>query len=247
MKWSRGTVLVTILFATSGLSRADDQDAKAILDKAIKALGGEEKLAKAAVHSWAAKGKLHVGSDDSRDMESDVTASGLNHFRRAFNFAQFSGLVVIDGEKGWRKTRSTVAALDGDELAKEKRNAYLQVIPITLLPLKGEGFKLEASGVEQVGDRPAVILKVTPPDGKDFTISFDKESGVPVKQVAKVAGGAGMEVTLESTYHDYKDLGGIKKATRIDVKRDGALSVEIEITEFKVLDRADADLFAEPK
>ena len=103
------------------------------------------------------------------------------------------------------------------------------------------------AGEEKVGDKPAVVLKVTEPDGKDFTLSFDKESSVPVKQVAKVIGGGGTEFTVETAFLDYKDLGGIKVATKIEVKRDGELSHELEITEFNVLDKLDANAFAEPK
>ena len=115
------------------------------------------------------------------------------------------------------------------------------------MPLKGNGFKFEAAGEEKVGDKPAVILKVTGPDGKDFTLSFDKESGLPVKQVAKVIGFQGKEYTLESTYSDYKDFGGIKKATKIEIKRDGEKFQDLEVTEFKVLDKVDPDAFTEPK
>jgi hypothetical protein len=239
-------LLTTISFAALGPARADDQDAKAILDKAIKALGGEEKLKKASVHSWKAKGKLHLGGEE-RDIESQATASGLDHFRREFTLPQFSGIVVIDGDKGWRKGRNGTAPLEADLLVHAKREAYLQTIPVTLLPLKDKGFKVEAGGEEKVGDKPAVILKVTAPDGKDFTLSFDKESGLPVKEVATVTAPGGQEFTVETTFADYKDMDGIKKATKTDVKRNGELSTEMEITEFKVLDKVEPHTFAEPK
>jgi hypothetical protein len=239
-------LVAAVLLGSCVPARADGQDAKAILDKAIQALGGEEKLAKASTHSWKSKVKLQVGGEE-REFSSQVTVKGLDQFRREFTLPQFKGLVIIDGEKGWRVGRSNTVELDGDALAKEKRNAYLQIIPITLLPLKGKGFKYELAGEEKVGDKPAVVLKVTEPDGKDFTLSFDKESSVPVKQVAKVIGGGGMESTIETTFLDYKDLGGIKKATKIVVKRDGEPSYELEISEFNILDKVDASTFAEPK
>ena len=98
-----------------------------------------------------------------------------------------------------------------------------------------------------MGDKPAVILKVTGPDGKDFTLSFDKDSGMPVKQVAKVVGFQGQEATVETTFSDYKDFGGIKKATKIKSTRDGERFQDLEVTEFKVLDKVDPDTFTEPK
>ena len=62
-----------------------------------------------------------------------------------------------------------------------------------------------------------------------------------------MAGCRGDEYTQETTYSDYKDFGGIKKATKIAIKRDGEEFVEQEITEFKVLDKVPAGTFDEPK
>jgi hypothetical protein len=243
----RAILLVTTLsFAGLGPARADDKDAKAILENAIKALGGDEKLTKASAHSWKGMGKWHVGAEE-RDLESHVTANGLEHFRREFTLPQFSGIVVIAGEKGWRKGRNGITELDAAALADQKRWVYLEVIPVTLMPLKGKGFKLEVAGEEKVNEKPAVVLKVTAPDGKDFTLSFDKESGLPVKEVATQMSPGGQEFTVETTFRDYKDMGGIKKATKTEVKRNGELSTEMEITEFKVLDKVAPETFAEPK
>ena len=247
-----GFLLTTaVLFAATNPARADDSEAKAILDKAIKALGGEEKLAKASAHSWKAKGKRHAGAEQP-EQESQVTANGLDHFRREFNrreanLPQLSLILVIAGDKGWQKNSKGLTELDAAALARYKQAFYLQVIPITLMPLKEKGFKLEAAGAEKVGDKPAVVLKVTAPDGKDFTLFFDKESGLPVKEVATMTSPAGRENSLESTFLDYKDMGGIKKATRIEVKTNGEPSFDMEITEFKVLDKVEPDTFAEPK
>ena len=49
-----------VLFSLCSPVRADDPKVTAILDKAIKALGGQEKLGKAEVVTWKAKGKLTI-------------------------------------------------------------------------------------------------------------------------------------------------------------------------------------------
>jgi hypothetical protein len=76
---------------------------------------------------------------------------------------------------------------------------------------------------------------------------FDKESGLPVKSVAKVRGFMGEEFTQETTFGGYKDFDGIKKATQIENKRDGQAFVKLEITEFKVLDKVEDKTFAQPE
>ena len=107
--------------------------------------------------------------------------------------------------------------------------------------------RYEAAGEEKVGDKPAAILKITGPDGKDFTLYFDKESGLPVKQVARVVGFQGQEHNQETTFADYKEFDGIKKATKIEVKRDGEKFQTFDLTEFKVLDKVEPEAFTEPK
>jgi hypothetical protein len=242
-----GVALATaVLCVGIPAAQADDQDAKSTVDKAIKALGGEEKLSKVNAFSWKGKGTISFNGNEN-DFTTEMTFKGLDQFRREFGNDQFSGVVVLDRTKGWRKFGDNSTELEGDALANEKRTVYLNVLPITLVGLKGQGFKYEAAGEEKVGDKPAVILKVTGPDGKDFTLSFDKETGVPVKQVAKVIGFQGQEYTSETTYADYKDFDGIKKATKIVVKRDGEPFQTWEVSEFKVLDKVDDAKFAEPK
>jgi len=247
MKRLYGAAIATALvFVPFAPARAGDDDAKSIVDKAIKALGGEDKLAKVEAFSMKAKGTV-VFNGNENDTTTEVTAKGLDHFRREFGNDQFHGVTVLDGDKGWRKFGDNSSEIEGDGVANEKRNIYLAIIPITIVPLKGNGFKYEAAGEEKVGDKPAVILKVTGPDGKDFTLSFDKESGLPVKQVAKVIGFQGQEYTAETTFADYKDFGGIKKATKFQIKRDGEKFQDMEVTEFKVLDKVEPETFAEPK
>ena len=94
---------------------------------------------------------------------------------------------------------------------------------------------------------PHQALKATGPDGKEFTIYFDKTSGLPVKLVAKMVGFDGQEYNEEQTYENYKDFGGIKKATKLEAKRDGENFLTSEITEFKVLDHVDPKTFSAPE
>ena len=239
-------IAAAILFVGTGGAHADDNDAKSILEKGIKALGGEEKLSKADAFSWKGKGTISFGGNEN-DFTVEMTIKGLDRYRREFGNDQFNGVVVLDGGKGWRKFGENGGELEGDALANEKRNVYLNVVPITLVALKGKGFKYEAGGEEKVGDKPAAVLKVTGPDGKDFTLYLDKESGLPVKLVAKVLSFQGDEYTQETTYADYKDFGGIKKATKLVIKRDGEPFQNWEVTDFKVLDKVDDATFSEPK
>ncbi len=246
-----GAALVAALLAGGAARAADPKDAQAILDKGIKALGGEEKI-KAVLKgaTWKGKGTINLGGSDN-DFTFHTTAQGLDHYRSEFEGEfmgnKVKGATILAGDKGWQDNSfAGKVEMNKDQLANEKRNVYLQLIPITLLPLKDKAFKVEAAGEEKVGDKPAIVLKVTGPEGKDFKLSLDKESGLPVKLVAKVAGFMGEEADQETTYSDYKEMAGIKKATKGNVKRDGQQFLKQEVTEFKTLDKVDPKTFAEP-
>jgi hypothetical protein len=231
-------------------ARAEDTKANEILDKAIKVLGGEEKLGKAEAMTWKAKGKITIEGNENQ-FTAGATIQGLDRLHSEFemeiNGNQFKAISVLNGDKGWRKLGDQLMEMDKDAVANEKRTAYLMATAALVAPLKGKSFKVEAAGEEKIAGKPAHGVKATGPDGKDFTLYFDKESGLPVRMVAKVIGWMGDEYTQEITYSDYKDFDGIKRPTKVSVKRDGDPLLEEEVVEFKVLDKVPAETFAELK
>ena len=232
-----------------GQAARGDDAATAIIDKGIAALGGEAKLAKATSLKWSAKGKLIIDGSDN-DFSIRYAVQGLDRsrsdFEGEFNGNEIKGSTVLAGSKGWRSFNETTP-LDDDAIQNEKRNVYLQVAPITLLPLKGKGFKLEAAGEEKVADKPAQVVKATGPDGKTFKLMFDKESGLPVKMTATVVGFGGEDYEQVSLFKDYKEMGGILKATAVEVARDGNPFLKLAVKDFQVVDALPEDTFAEPK
>jgi hypothetical protein len=248
-RFSLALCVVVFFIGFGAQARADEAGATAVLDKAIKALGGEAKLAKAGAYSRKGKGTITLGGNES-DITSESTVQGLDHYRNEFegefNGNKVQGLVILNGDKGWRKFGDNKSELNAEAAANEKRNLYLQVVPTTIVPLKEKGFKVETAADEKVGDKPAAVLKVTAPDGKDFTLFFDKESGLPVKLTATVAGFQGQQFWQETTFSNYKEFDGIQRATKVESKRNGENFLKQEITEFKILDKVDPKTFAEP-
>jgi len=238
-----------IVFVLATPSRADDK-AMAILDKAIAAAGGAENLAKLKAASWKAEGTLNFGGNESEFTVSGTTA-GPDKMRSEFegNFGgnPFKAVTVIAGDKGWRLFAGMPSELDANDLANEKRNFYLSWTPVALLPLKEAAFQLESAGEEKVGEKTADVLKITGPDKKDFKLYFDRESGLPVKQVADVIGFMGEEITQETTYGEYKNFGDIKRSSLVEISRDGQKIIEQTVTEFKSLDKVDDAVFTEPE
>ena len=206
---NRFTRPALLLILTAGVvdpARADEKEAKAVIDKAIKAIGGEEKLSGVKAFSARGKGTIAIEGTDI-DFTFEVTAQGTEKHRTTYEGEvggnKFAGASVVDGDKAWKKVEQEVKKLDGEQLANEKRNAYLDVAPTLLVPLKGKGFKLDSAPEEKIGEKPAAVVRVIGPDGKDFTLYFDKETGLIGMLSAEVADDDGQVDLQESFVEDY--------------------------------------------
>src|SRR5258708_3367703 len=107
MKRFSSLALVCILVAAMGHpARSDEKEAKTVIDKAIKAMGGEENLSR--IKAFSAKGKGTVFFDGKEiPFTFELKAQGIGQYRSAyegeFDGNKFEGLTVLDGEKGWEK------------------------------------------------------------------------------------------------------------------------------------------------
>jgi hypothetical protein len=241
-------VFASLLLVIASTARADDA-ADAIINKGIKALGGEAKLAKARATASKVKSTV-ISGDDVSVAKIEHTADGLDRMRSTAEEEsegnKFTTIMVINGKKGWLKIiEMRVIELEGDEVADQK----LRSAPLALLELKDSKFKTEAVDDVKVDGKPAAGVKVTGPEGKDFTIYFDKQTGLPVKSVADEPDpeSPGQVFTQETYYSDYQDFGGIKQAKKVELKRDGQTYIKMELMDFKVLDKVDDKTFAKPE
>jgi hypothetical protein len=243
-------VALSICGTAGFVGAADAGDANAVVDKAIEAMGGAEKLGKVHATHVKTKGTITIEGNQS-PFTGQSTVKGFDHYHLEFGLEiggnKVEGATVINGDKGWRKFADNVMPVEGDALKGEKRGLYLQIAAGNPSVLKGNGFKLSKTTNDNLDGKPVVGVEITGPDGKDFTIFFDKESGLPAKFVAKVMGFMGEEVKQETTFSNYKDFAGIKKATKTVTKRDGEPFLSQELVEFKVLDTVAPKLFEEPK
>lgn len=233
--------------ALVGLVRA--QDAAAILDKAIKAHGGEEKLSKIKAATWKAKGTIY-GTGDPTDFTGEWAMQFPDKVRFTFE-SVYSGVPikevrVLHGDKGWLKlNRDDTFELDKDVLTESRRQLAVQWLA-TLLPLRDKAFTLTVVPETKVGDRAAVGIEAAK-DGAKARLYFDKEKGLLLRFEAPVKDArTGKDVKQETLYEDYRDVSGVQKAMKLTVRRDGKKFLEQEIADFKLLDKLPDSTFAKP-
>ena len=229
---------------------ADDKgDAGALLEKGIKAMGGEARLSKFKAATWKAKGTLHLVGRDI-DYTGDFAIQAPRQYKAVItgesNGTKFKRVRVLDGDKGWGKVNDgDTEEMNSQALAETQRELHGQLLT-TLLPLRDKAFTLAPGGASKVGDTAVEGLKVTTQDGREFRLFFNKEDGLlrEVESLGKTAQGA--DVKQEIVYSEYKEVEGLKRPMKLTIKRDGKTFIEQETTEYKPLEKLDDKEFAKP-
>jgi hypothetical protein len=241
----RKSVLVGVLaLSFTGIVRADDPtEARALLDKAIKAAGGEEKLAKYKAMTWKATG-TYYGMGAGLPYTATYAVQHPGQFRMAIE-GVFT--IVFDGDKGWVQAGGSTEEMNKDQLAARKEDNYASSLT-TLVPLKDKAFTLTPLPEVKVDDRPAVGLKITREGHREVRLYFDKQTNLLVKSQMRVKAEemGGKEVNQEAYYSDHKDISGLKVPTKVVVKREGELYVDGESSDVKLLEKLDNKVFDKP-
>jgi len=251
MRHGRHAVLAfAVVLSAAVTARADDADAKAIVDKALRAHGGADTLAKFPANTSKFKGTVHT-MGQAFPFTGEVATQGADRVKVDFEAEaggmKFRFVSVVSGDKGWIKApNAQTKEMDKDELAEAKEQAHAGWVE-SLVPLTGKGLTLAKIGEVEVDKRPALGVKVSGKGRRDVDLYFDKETGLLVKAESRVKDeGSGQEVTQETLYGDYKDVQGVKYAMKITVKRDGKPYVEGEVTDVEVAEKLDDGVFAKP-
>jgi hypothetical protein len=233
---------LTLLAAAYGA--ADDADTiKSVLDKGIKALGGEDKITK--YPGLMLKGACKVYDNDKGIPYTGIFfTQGLDKSRTVtiekVKDADVPTITVANGNKGWVKAgENPTRELDKDELNDEKENLYFNWIQ-TLVPLKGKEYKLTLLGDSKVNNKPAVGINVASKGRRDVKLYFDKDSGLLVKAERKVRDPDTKKDAAEELFlSDYKEVNGLKVAMKYLFKWDGKNRAEADMTDAKVFEKDD--------
>jgi hypothetical protein len=226
------------------LVRADDQaDALTIIDKAIKAQGGEAKVAKFKAQTWKEKG-TYYGMGDGLPFAGKYAVQFPDKFRM-----EIEGVftIVLDGDKGWLESMGETKELTKEQLANQQRMQYIGQVS-RLVTLKDKAFKLSPLPEIKIDKDPAVGVKVSRQGQGDVLLYFDKGTGLLAKSEATVKSEEqkGKEVRQELFMSDYKEVDGLKSPTKLVVKRDGKVYIEATIADLKRAEKLEDKVFAKP-
>jgi len=238
-----------LILAGSSSLRAQD-DLRAVIDKAIKAQGGEEKINKHKAGHVKSKGTVEVqgmsiafNEDASFHLPNKVrSVQDLN-----INGASIKVMVGFDGKKAWLNVNGMDVDTMLDKIA-DLMNEQVYLSEVTRLTnLKDKKYELSALGETKVQDKPAVGIRVANKGHKDINLFFDKGSGLLVKFEHRTMDiNTQQEVNEERIIMEYQEKDGLKEAKKAVVNRDGKKYIEMEVLETKYVDDIDDTQFSKP-
>jgi hypothetical protein len=252
-----GFLILGLSALLSSNGRADDNaPAKAVIEKAIKAVGGEEKLSKIKAATWKDNGKFYGFGEDGIDFTSSTTSLGTTKRAMAIEGSvageKFDVRIIVSDKGGWTKTGDEVEEMDDEELTEQRQQMFADWHAfINPLALKSEKFKVTPLGDMKIEGRDTVGVRVTCKGQKDMNLYYDKETGLlaktewQVKDTDGLVGGG--EVQQEAWVSDYKEFNGIKLPTKSVVKWAGKKYVESESSDYQLVEKLEGDPFVKPE
>jgi hypothetical protein len=241
-------VLLTAAPAAAGAAPAE-KAVRALLERAVRAHGGRQRLEKLRADRVTLRGTLRVGADKV-PFVSETTVQPPGQFRSVVRLTRggttHTLVQALDGGHA-------LFALDGREhpvpqaRREELRRALQLDRAVRLLPLLTDpSLRLEWLGEATVNGRTALGVKVTALGGPELRLYFDKEQALLAKSEHQLPGPDGKAVRHETYYGAYRDVGGIRRPGKVVGFRDGTAVLEAELADVEYLDSVEPDAFRRP-
>jgi hypothetical protein len=216
-------------------------DPAALLDRAIKAAGGEEALRRATVLKWRGRAFVYAGDrrielegswivepPDRAVVATWETDKGKESTRR----------LILLGSEGWMDRAGERTPMPSEMLASERDQFYLYSV-MRLLPLREPGVRLTAPGPRS--------LRVESAGRPDVELTFDGSGSLDRMRAEIHDPVSNRKVVEKITFEGLLQAGGVRWPRRISITRDGAPFFDLELTEFSIGSSAELSREAQRK
>jgi hypothetical protein len=240
-------VLSVLLLGVGPAARAADDDVKAIIAKAIKAHGGEEKLNKYKAIQARGKGKADtpVGEIEFTHETSVMLPDKFKEVTELEVMGKKLRIVtLIVGDKVTIEANGEKVDLPDKAIDVLKETAYQTRVARLVPLLKEKEFELSTLGESKVNGKPAVGVLVKSKGHSDMNLYFDKGTGLIAKVEKRSADPmSGNEFTEERIIIEYQKVDGMPVPKKVVINHDGKKAVEVEVDEVKQLEKLDDSEF----
>lgn len=220
-----------------------------VLQRAIQAHGGQERLTRVQADRAKIKGTLYLNGK-AVPFTGETLVQLPNKQKHVFQFdvenRTHTLVQIFTGEQAHVSIDGQPQKAEPSAVA-EMRESMAIARAVRLVPLLADrSYELSLLPEIKVNDRPALGVKAEVKGRKPLLLYFDKETSFLVKTEHELDDGSGKSVTQEEFYSDFRDLAGFKRPIKLAVFRKGGKVMEAEMTEVKYFDRFDDAEFAKP-
>jgi hypothetical protein len=229
--------LTFAVFTLPAAARDQDEEARAVVAKAVRAHGGDKLFRVKAVQST---GKATIGALGVKVQTTDARWVQFPDRLKSASQLTVNGVTlsmgfIYDGKKGWIQAMDKFQDMDEMTL-KEMREQTMYLEQVYLLRfVKDKGCNLLLVGEGKVEDRPAVGVRLECPGRPAINLYFDRQTHLLVKTERPTKSPAGGDIVVEKFFKEYKAVDGIPRPFRVVVRHNGLPFAEWEAVEQQVL------------
>jgi hypothetical protein len=201
------TLLALLLL--DGVASADEP--RALIEHAVKALGGAELVGQPMAVRMKIKGAMHfnAGADQAIKVHGEVFEFGprsLVNFEIDIIGAKGRAIVVINGDKSWRDFDGQAQDFSREEIESLHISRHVDRVTGLAALLSDKGFTFAPLPDVKVEGRPARGIKASYKGEPDVSLYFDKETDLLIKYAyrAKKSGDV-KEALHETALGGYRD------------------------------------------
>jgi len=227
---------------------AADDDAKAVIEKAIKAHGGADRLTKFQASKTKSKGNIELAGGIT--FTSDSAVQYPDKFKETVDLEvagnKVTVVTVYDGKKGWTSINGETKEMDEKTLDAMKEVLHdMQIMRMAFT--RDKKCEFSPLGEIKVNDQPAIGVKVSAKDHKEVNLYFDKKTGLLAKMEHQTIDQmTGKEVAEERIVTEYQEIDKVQVAKKVVFNREGKKFLEVEITDLKSLEKLGDEEFGKP-
>ncbi len=229
--------MIVVIGSAGRNALAEEPKPEQIVDKAIRASGGEDRLKGLKGFTYKTRTVFEKGPTWSYEYAADVPLRYRSEITVG-DAGSIRSIVVIDGDQGWLKMGADTTPYPPTFVDSMKKYTIRYLGPRSMLRLRDRlnNPRCQISTVAEctIDGHPAVGLRMKLQDGPQETWYFDKETGLLLKEESVSKRFEGEDTVYATTYSDYKMIAGFQMACKVANYQDGKLTSTRELLDFKV-------------
>lgn len=196
-----------------------------VADKYLTAIGGTANLSKISSYTVNASMSIQGQNIDMKMMK----AQGGKEMTQVTAMGQVVQKQVFDGKTGYSEQMGQKVPMKPEQIAEKQKNTELFE---EMAFAKSPEYKL--AGIEKVGGEDSYAIK-----GPETTYYYSVKTGLKTGETRTVK-AQGQEVSVPTTFSDYKDVAGVKMPYTISVNQMG-MDMTMKVKSYEINQAKDSD------